>query len=199
MMNKTLRLLFSYLVKGILVVVPLAGALFVIVWAVSSIDSALNLSSWFWQDENGRPLYVPGLGILTVVIALILVGLIFTTVVTEPISNWINNLLNRIPLFNTLYSSIKDFTEAFMGDSKKFNEPVLVLINETGLKKIGFLTQKDLSAIGLEDDVIVYFPYAYSVAGQIAVVKAANVTALNISSTDAMKLVVSGGVSGLEG
>ncbi len=198
-MNKTLRLLFSYLVKGILVVVPLAGALFVIVWAVSSIDSALNLSSWFWQDENGRPLYVPGLGILTVVIALILVGLIFTTVVTEPISNWINNLLNRIPLFNTLYSSIKDFTEAFMGDSKKFNEPVLVLINETGLKKIGFLTQKDLSAIGLEDDVIVYFPYAYSVAGQIAVVKAANVTALNISSTDAMKLVVSGGVSGLEG
>src|SRR5690606_10035084 len=149
----------------------LAGALFVIVWAVSSIDSALNLSSWFWQDENGRPLYVPGLGILTVVIALILVGLIFTTVVTEPISNWINNLLNRIPLFNTLYSSIKDFTEAFMGDSKKFNEPVLVLINETGLKKIGFLTQKDLSAIGLEDDVIVYFPYAYSVAGQIAVVK----------------------------
>lgn len=199
MMNKTLRLLFSYLVKGILVVVPLAGALFVIVWAVSSIDSALNLSSWFWQDENGRPLYVPGLGILTVVIALILVGLIFTTVVTEPISNWINNLLNRIPLFNTLYSSIKDFTEAFMGDSKKFNEPVLVLINETGLKKIGFLTQKDLSAIGLEEEVIVYFPYAYSVAGQIAVVKAANVTALNISSTDAMKLVVSGGVSGLEG
>lgn len=198
-MNKTLRLLFSYLVKGILVVVPLAGALFVIVWAVSSIDSALNLSSWFWQDENGRPLYVPGLGILTVVIALILVGLIFTTVVTEPISNWINNLLNRIPLFNTLYSSIKDFTEAFMGDSKKFNEPVLVLINETGLKKIGFLTQKDLSAIGLEEEVIVYFPYAYSVAGQIAVVKAANVTALNISSTDAMKLVVSGGVSGLEG
>lgn len=110
--------MFSYLVKGILVVVPLAGALFVIVWAVSSIDTALNLSSWFWQDENGRPLYVPGLGILTVVIALIVVGLIFTTVVTEPISNWINKLLNRIPLFNTLYSSIKDFTEAFVGDSK---------------------------------------------------------------------------------
>lgn len=198
-MNKTLRLLFSYLVKGILVVVPLAGALFVIIWAVSSIDTALNLSSWFWEDEDGRPLYVPGLGILTVVVALIIVGLIFTNVVTEPISNWFNKLLNRIPLFNTLYSSIKDFTEAFVGDSKKFNEPVLVLINETGLKKIGFLTQKNLQQIGLKDEVIVYFPYAYSVAGQIAVVKAENVTPLNISSTDAMKLVVSGGVSGLEG
>lgn len=198
-MNRTLRLLFSYLIKGLLVVVPLAGALFVIIWAVSSIDTALNLSSWFWEDENGHPLYVPGLGILTVVVALILVGVLFTTVVTEPISNWFNKLLNRIPLFNTLYSSIKDFTEAFVGDSKKFNEPVLVLINETGLKKVGFLTQKSLQQIGLEDEVIVYFPYAYSVAGQIAIVKAENVTPLNISSTDAMKLVVSGGVSGLEG
>ncbi len=197
-MKKTIRLLLSYLGKGILVVVPLAGALFVMVWAVTGIDSAINISPQFWQDESGQPMHVPGLGILTVVVALILVGMIFTNVVTEPIYNWFNNLLNRIPLFNTLYSSIKDFTEAFVGDSKKFNEPVLVTINETGLKKIGFLTQKNLTEIGLKDEVIVYFPYAYSVAGQIAVVKASNVQPLNISSTDAMKLVVSGGVSGLD-
>lgn len=198
-MKKAFRLLLSYLGKGILVVVPLAGALFVLVWAVTSLDSAINQTVQFWFNEGGEPEYIPGLGILTLLVGLIIVGIIFTNVVTEPISNWINNLLNRIPLFNTLYSSIKDFTEAFVGDSKKFNEPVLVLINETGLKKIGFLTQKNLVALGLKDEVIVYFPYAYSVAGQIAVVKASNVTPLNISSTDAMKLVVSGGVSGLEG
>lgn len=198
-MKKAFRLLLSYLGKGILVVVPLAGALFVLVWAVTSLDSAINQTVQFWFNEGGEPEYIPGLGILTLLVGLIIVGIIFTNVVTEPISNWINNLLNRIPLFNTLYSSIKDFTEAFVGDSKKFNEPVLVLINETGLKKIGFLTQKNLVALDLKDEVIVYFPYAYSVAGQIAVVKASNVTPLNISSTDAMKLVVSGGVSGLEG
>lgn len=198
MTHRTLRILFSYLIKGILVVVPLAGALFVIVWAVSSIDAALNLSTLFWEDDHGRPMYIPGLGILTVVVLLILVGLIFTNVVTEPIYNWFTNLLSRIPLFSTLYSSIKDFTEAFVGDSKKFNEPVLVEVNETGLKKIGFLTQRDLRKIGLDDEVIVYFPYAYSVAGQIAVVSVDRVTPLKISATDAMKLVVSGGVSGLE-
>src|SRR5690606_40607630 len=70
-----------------------------------------------------------------------------------------------LPLFNTLYSSIKDFTEAFVGDAKKFNEPVLVQVNDMGLKKIGFLTQKDLHKIGLEGEVIVYFPYSYSFAG----------------------------------
>ncbi|MFC3198038.1 DUF502 domain-containing protein [Parapedobacter deserti] len=198
MKHKTIRLFFNYLIKGTLVMVPLAGALFLIVWVVASIDSALNLSSWLWEDESGAPLYVPGLGILTVVVLLILVGMVFTNAVTEPISNWFNNLLNRIPLFNTLYSSIKDFTEAFVGDAKKFNEPVIVEVNETGLKKIGFLTQRDLSKIGLYGEVIVYFPYSYSFAGQVVVVKSERVKPLHMSATDAMKLVVSGGVSGLE-
>ncbi len=198
MNNRAVRLFFNYLIKGALVVVPLAGAVFLIVWIVVSIDSALNLSSWLWEDDAGRPLYVPGLGILTVIIVLVVVGMIFTNVVTEPIYNWFNNLINRIPLFNTLYSSIKDFTEAFVGDAKKFNEPVLVEVNETGLKKIGFLTQRDLDKIGLEGEVVVYFPYSYSFAGQVVIVKTERVQPLNMSATDAMKLVVSGGVSGLE-
>ncbi len=198
MKNKTIRLFFNYLIKGTLVVLPLAGALFLIVWIIASIDSALNLSSWFWEDDAGRPLYVPGLGILTVIIVLVAVGMIFTNVVTEPIYAWFNNLINRIPLFNTLYSSIKDFTEAFVGDAKKFNEPVLVEVNETGLKKIGFLTQRDLDKIGLPGEVVVYFPYSYSFAGQVVIAKTERVTPLNMSATDAMKLVVSGGVSGLE-
>lgn len=198
MKNKTIRLFFNYLIKGTLVVLPLAGALFLMVWIVASIDSALNLSSWFWEDDAGRPLYVPGLGILTVIILLVAVGMVFTNVVTAPIYNWFNDLINRIPLFSTLYSSIKDFTEAFVGDAKKFNEPVLVEVNETGLKKVGFLTQRDLSKIGLEGEVVVYFPYSYSFAGQVVIVKTERVKRLHMSATDAMKLVVSGGVSGLE-
>lgn len=198
MLKKVSQRLLYYLIKGALVVVPVAGAFFLILWAVASMDSALNLTTHFLEDEHGHPLYVPGIGILTVLIMLILVGMIFTNLVTEPIRAWLKRTINKIPLFNTLYSSIKDFTEAFVGDAKKFNEPVLVVVNETGLKKIGFLTQRDLGKIGLPDEVIVYFPYSYSVAGQVVVVKAANVVRLNMSATDAMKLVVSGGVTGLE-
>ncbi|TYP96656.1 putative membrane protein [Sphingobacterium allocomposti] len=198
MLKKVSQRLLYYLIKGALVVVPVAGAVFLILWAVASMDSALNLTTHFLEDEHGHPLYIPGIGILTVLIMLILVGMTFTNLVTEPIRAWLKRTINKIPLFNTLYSSIKDFTEAFVGDAKKFNEPVLVVVNETGLKKIGFLTQRDLGKIGLPDEVIVYFPYSYSVAGQVVVVKAANVVRLNMSATDAMKLVVSGGVTGLE-
>ncbi|WP_164108069.1 MULTISPECIES: DUF502 domain-containing protein [Sphingobacterium] len=198
MIKKIFQRLLYYLIKGTLVIVPVAGAIFLIVWIVASLDNALNITQHFLQDEHGHPLYIPGIGILTVILLLIIVGLIFTSLVTEPIKQWLNRTVNRIPLFNTLYSSIKDFTEAFVGDAKKFNEPVLVEVNETGLKKIGFLTQKDLSKLGLPDEVIVYFPYSYSFAGQVVVVKSSRVTKLNMSATDAMKLVVSGGVSGIE-
>ncbi|MFZ4862904.1 DUF502 domain-containing protein [Sphingobacterium sp. Mn56C] len=198
MIKKVFQKLLYFLIKGILVIVPLGGAVFLIVWIVASLDNALNITQHFLQDENGHPLYIPGIGILTVLLLLILVGMIFTNLVTEPIKNWLSRTVNRIPLFNTLYSSIKDFTEAFVGDAKKFNEPVLVEVNETGLKKIGFLTQRDLHKIGLEGEVIVYFPYSYSFAGQVVVAKSERVTKLNMSATDAMKLVVSGGVSGIE-
>ncbi|SUJ01610.1 Uncharacterized conserved protein [Sphingobacterium spiritivorum] len=198
MFSKIFRGFLNYLIKGTLVMVPLAGAIFLIVWIVASVDSTLNLTEHFLEDESGHPLYIPGIGILTVILILVLAGVIFTNFVTDPIKQWITRQINRIPLFNTLYSSIKDFTEAFVGDAKKFNEPVLVTVNGMGLKKIGFLTQHDLSKLNLPDDVIVYFPYSYSFAGQVVIVKADKVEKLNMSATDAMKLVVSGGVSGLE-
>ncbi|QBQ41521.1 DUF502 domain-containing protein [Sphingobacterium psychroaquaticum] len=198
MIKKVAQKLFYYFIKGTLVVVPVAGAIFLIGWIFASLDNALNLTTHFLQDEEGHPLYIPGIGILTILVTLIIVGAIFTNLVTAPIRAWFQRTINKIPLFNTLYSSIKDFTEAFVGDAKKFNEPVLVLVNETGLKKVGFLTQRDLSKIGLTDEVVVYFPYSYSVAGQVVVVKAIHVEKLKMSATDAMKLVVSGGVSGID-
>jgi uncharacterized membrane protein len=197
MIKKIFQKLLYYLIKGTLVVVPLAGAVFLIIWIVASIDNTLNITQHFLEDEEGHPLYIPGIGILTVIILLIIVGIIFTNLVTDPIRNWLNRTIKRIPLFNTLYSSIKDFTEAFVGDAKKFNEPVLVEVNETGMKKIGFLTQRDLSKLGLKDEVVVYFPYSYSFAGQVVVVKNERVHKLDMNATDAMKLVVSGGVSGI--
>ncbi|GEM65045.1 hypothetical protein SF1_30270 [Sphingobacterium faecium NBRC 15299] len=198
MLSKLIRAFLNYLIKGTLVVVPLAGAIFLIVWIVASVDSALNLTGLFLEDETGHPLYIPGIGILTVILILVVAGIVFTNFVTDPIKHWLNNQINRIPLLNTLYSSIKDFTEAFVGDAKKFNVPVLVKVNEIGVSKIGFLTQSDLSKINLTDEVVVYFPYSYSFAGQVVVVKSSLVTKLDMSATDAMKLVVSGGVSGLE-
>ena len=198
MMNKLFKILVNYFVKGILVVVPIGLAIYFVVWAVKALDATLNLSNFFWLNpQTGQPLYIPGLGILTVLILIMLAGVFVTSFITQPIYNWLERWLKRFPVFNFIYGSIKDLTEAFVGDEKKFNEPVLVDMDEQGLKKIGFLTQKDLKKIGLPGEVAVYFPFSYSFAGQLVIVPASRVKLLKMSASDAMKLVVSGGASQL--
>jgi uncharacterized membrane protein len=198
-MNTFARALIRYFIKGMLVVVPLGAAAFLIYWAVSRLDNALNLSDVLGVDpKTGKALYIPGLGILTVIVLIMIAGVLVTNVITDPIKNWFYRWLNRLPLFKFLYSSIKDLTEAFVGEEKKFNEPVLVQMSSTGVKKIGFLTQKDMTKMGLPGEVAVYFPYSYSFAGQVVVVPADRVIPIKKNAAEVMKFVISGGVSGLE-
>ena len=198
-MKRIARALLNYFVKGLLIVVPLGAAFFLIFWAVRSVDNALNLSDIIWANpKTGKPIYIPGLGILNVLIIILIAGILVTNVVTDPLKNWFNRWLNRLPLFKFLYSSIKDLTEAFVGEEKKFNEPVMVQINEFGLKKIGFMVQKDLAALNLPGEVAVYFPYSYSFAGQLVVIPSDKVTLIDKSAAEMMKFVISGGVSGLD-
>ena len=197
-MNRFAGALFRYFIKGMLVVIPIGAAIFLMYWAVSTVDKALNLSDVLWVDKNGKHLYIPGLGILNVVVVIMIVGILVTTVVTEPIKRWFKRWFSRLPIFAFLYSSIKDLTEAFVGEEKKFNEPVLVEVNEFGMKKIGFLVQKDLAMLNLPGEVAVYFPYSYSFAGQVIIIDASKVKPIDKSAADVMKFVISGGVSGLE-
>ena len=73
----------------------------------------------------------------------------------------------------------------------------MVELNDSGLKQVGFVTHKNLKKLKLQGEVAVYLPFSYSFAGQLVIVKSERVTQLNMSASDAMKFVVSGGVSGL--
>jgi len=194
-MNKIGKALLNYLIKGLLIVVPVALSIFIVVWAVSTVDSWVNINNILGVDPNtGESRNIPGLGLVLVLAIILLAGIFVTYFVTEPMYNWFKRWLNKLPLFNFIYTSIKDLTEAFVGDEKKFNHPVIVE-TEGDMKRIGFLTQNDLSKLDMLDEAIVYFPFSYSFAGQIYIVKKDKIKPLNISAADAMKLVVSGGVT----
>ena len=194
-MNRIGRAILNYLIKGLLIVVPIALSIFIVVWAVTTVDSWLNINNILGVDPfTGANRNIPGLGLGLVIAIILVAGIIVTNFVTEPMYNWFQRTMNKLPLLNFIFSSIKDLTEAFVGDEKKFNNPVLVEV-EGNLKRIGFLTQNDLSKIYLPGDVIVYFPFSYSFAGQVYVVGKDKIKPLNMSAADAMKLVVSGGVS----
>jgi uncharacterized membrane protein len=183
-MNKLLKLILNYFFKGVLILVPIIFSVYVIYYVIKSIDSIINIG-------------IPGAGILIVLMIFTLVGALVTSFITEPIFNYFDRLLNRMPFFKMMYSSIRDLLEAFVGEEKKFNEPVTVT-HDSGFKQIGFLTQRDLSNIGLAGEVAVYFPFSYSFAGRVMIVPKDKVKPLAMKSSDAMKFVLSGGVTELE-
>jgi uncharacterized membrane protein len=85
-----------------------------------------------------------------------------------------------------------------VGKEKKFTEPVLVKVNTiSNLEKLGFLTNRDLQRIGIKDEkVAVYFPHSYNFSGELFIVPVEHISPVNVETGEAMKFIVSGGVSG---
>ena len=105
-------------------------------------------------------------------------------------------MMDRAPLVKLVYSSLNDLFKAFVGKEKKFNKPVLVKVNTiSDLEKMGFLTQTDLSKLNIKDKVTVYFPHSYNFSGEMFIVPVEHVTPLDIPAAEAMKFIVSGGVT----
>src|SRR5207302_10655721 len=100
-------------------------------------------------------------------------------------------------LVKIIYTSIKDLMEDFVGEKKKFTEPVIIDINSIGVQCIGFITRKDLSMLGLEGKIAVYLPYSYSLTGHLLIVSADKVKPLNVNPTEVMKFLMSAGITGL--
>ena len=183
-MENTLRRFLRYFFSGTLFIVPLVATAYFIYVSFSWLDNLLNLP-------------YPGLGFVIILLAITGFGYLTTNFAFKTATDWFDHGMNKIPLVKLIYSAIKDLLGAFVGDKKKFNKPVLVRMNkENNLHQIGFITQPDLSSLGLNDMVVVYFPYSYAFSGIHYFVPKENIRVLNIPGPVAMKFIISGGVSG---
>lgn len=183
MIKKFFGYLLNSFLKGLAILAPLA----VSAWAIVAVYKALsgfNLSKWPWLDP------------LLILVGVTLLGILASLLILQPIFNFWEKLMQRTPLVKIIYTSIKDLMEAFVGDKKKFNKPVVVQLYADGaLKKLGFITQEDLGYLGMPGQVAVYLPHSYNFSGNMFVVDKSKVTALDADPTDVMKFIVSGGVT----
>ncbi|TDB68256.1 DUF502 domain-containing protein [Arundinibacter roseus] len=191
--NTFLKRILSYFVRGLILVAPIYFTILIIWTGIESLDSILPISI---PISNKKSVYFPGLGMIIILSGIILLGFFFSTVVPQSFFKFSESIMRKIPLVSIIYYSIKDLISAFVGDKKKFNQPVLVTVNrESDIKKLGFITQTDLSHLHIKDYIAVYMPHSYAFSGELFIVPIGNVTLLNASSTDIMKMIVSGGVS----
>ncbi len=186
-----MKRIFTYFMQGLVLVAPIVITGYIIYLTFDLVDGLLRdvLEKWF-------KLSLPGLGALVIFIVLTLLGAVGRYIVTNPFRKIWERVLKEAPLLKVIYSSLVDLFSAFVGKEKKFNHPVMVCINrENDLWKIGFVTQKSLDELGIEGLVGVYFPHSYNFSGELYLVAAASVKALNMPPAEAMKFIVSGGVT----
>lgn len=188
--EKVLNLLAKSFFQGLLIIGPFALTIWIIYYIVSSIDNMLPVLS--------QQVY-PGITFLIVICSTTLIGYLGSKFITgRVIVDSFDYLLEHTPGIKFIYTSLKDVMTSFVGDKKKFNQPVLIKsTEEPEMWRIGFLTQSDLSSVGFPSYVSVYLPHSYAVSGWVVFVLATNIVVLqNVSAAQAMKFAVSGGVAG---
>lgn len=173
----------TYFIQGILFIVPLFATIYVVYFLFVKVDSWIGLP-------------IPGTGILLVLILIPVVGFLASNFLTSWLTRAIEAMFVRLPLVKMIYTSIRDLVQAFVGDQKKFNKPVLVTLsdNET-VRVLGFLTNENLASLAMEDHVAVYLPQSYNFAGNLLVVPSKKVVPLGLDPGEVMKFIVSGGVT----
>ena len=178
--------LFMYFLRGLLLVVPSALTIYIIWHTINWIDSLTGL---------GRP----GLGMIILLVSITFLGYIGSTLLIKSLFDLTESYISRLPVVSLIYSSLKEFMNAFVGNKKKFDQPVLVVMNrEARLHKLGFVTQEDLTGINLPGSIAVYVPHSYNISGDLFIMPKDTITPINVSSAEVTKFIISGGVTGLK-
>jgi uncharacterized membrane protein len=200
------KLIFSYLAQlffqGVIVLAPIGITVWVIVSLFNWVDNFLPniLNSLFpirFASVNGQIPKVTGLGFLVVISLVLIVGWLSSLYFMEKLVSVFDKVLEKTPGIKIIYSSVKDFLEAFAGNKKKFDVPVLVNVDAQDVWRIGFITQENTAHFGMAEYLTVYVPHSYAISGITYIIPITRIKKLpkGINASEAMKYVVSGGVT----
>ena len=184
-----LKRLASYFIQGLVILAPIAITVYFLYWLFENVDSIL------------RPyVNVPGLGFLLIITGVILVGWISSNFLMGSVLNVFDQWMERTPGVKLIYTSTRDFFEAFAGNKRKFNKAVLANVFGPDVWIVGFLTDEEMDKFEMgADKVAVYVPQGYNFAGQLYILPRERVRKIDkISSGEAMKYAVTGGVVDLD-
>ncbi len=179
-----MRKLLAYFFQGLIATAPIILTGYLLYVSFVYIDGLL-------------PFEIPGLGLLVILVSVTIIGFFVQLAIRTPLYHYFQKLLDKLPLVQVIVTSIKDLLSAFVGKEKKFEYPVRVLIDpQNNIERMGFLTQKSLDFIGIEDGkVAVYFPSSYGILGELYIVPHTLVKPLDNKAAEIMKFIISGGVS----
>jgi uncharacterized membrane protein len=203
--KKVLSALAQLFFQGVVLLAPIGVTVWVIVSLFSWVDNFLpNLLNFLFPVKfamvDGKIPKVTGLGFVVAIGLVLLVGWLSSLFFVERLVSVFDKVLEKTPGIKIIYSSVKDFLEAFAGNKKKFDQPVLVNVDGADVWRVGFITQESTDHFGLAEHLTVYVPHSYAISGITYIVPASKIKKLpkGVSAGEAMKYVVSGGVTTMD-
>ncbi len=189
--SRIVKNFISHFAQGLIVIAPTVITVFVF------YRLFIFFKNNFPNTHLVSPYADPFIILFVIIIFIFLVGRLSATIFFTPVIVGSEKVVERVPFIRVVYSAVKDLFSHFIGNKKKFNRPVLVTIDKANdIKQIGFVTQTDLTTMSIEQGFIsVYLPFSYGLNGKLIIVHKDSVIALNVSATEAMKFIVSGGVT----
>ena len=191
------RKIRSAIVRGLVVVLPIGFTIWLLWWIGSSTEALLRtLILLVIPPER----YLPGMGIVAALVLLLAAGTFFNALLVQSaLAAW-ERFLDRIPVVKTIYGATRDFVKLLPTGGKRRDLRRVVLARFGEAQVIGFVTQDDASELGIveakDDLVAVYFPMSYQIGGYTALLPRSRVEPLDLPVESAMRLVLTGGISG---
>lgn len=181
---------------GLAAVLPITLTLYLLYWFVYSTESFLG-RVWHWLLPTHW--YLPGLGMLVGVFLIFLVGILMQALLVQKFFSSLENAFSRVPLFKTIYGSIRDFIGyVTRNQDTASRQVVMISLGSSDLKLIGFVTREELPSFTKEFDtqkqVAVYLPMSYQIGGYTVLVPQTAVEPLNMSFEEAMRFVLTAGI-----
>jgi len=191
--------IINYFLRGILYIVPLSVTIYILYISILFIKNLIRpiLESINTIIDIQLEWLSLLLGVIIIFILVLIIGFLGSIIISTPINSLFKKLLKQAPLVETIYTSIKDLMNTFVGNKKGFSEPVLVKLYENStIERIGFVTNEDVESLNIKKGkVLVYMPHSYAISGQLFIVDKKDITPIDKSSGEIMKLIISGGVT----
>ena len=184
-----------YFLTGLLVIIPIWGTVLILKAIFVGVEGILGDLLVRLVPSH----YVPGLGILTLIVLVFLTGLFATNFMGRQIVKWWEDLLNRVPLVRGIYSTLKSMMDILsVSDQTSYNRVVVIQFPKNGHYCIAFvtgMTKGDMQDLAQEPLIHVYVPTSPNpTSGYFLLVPEHEVTPVDMSVEEAMKLIVSGGL-----
>ena len=179
-------------IAGFFITVPLVISVFAIVWIVRLIDGFVGPFYAAWLNRD-----VPGLGIVTTVVVLLLVGVVATNVIGKQVLQRAESYLLRVPVFRTIYAPVKQLVVAFSPDNEYGFKRVVMVEDASHRFVMGFLTKEFTVDRGQGPEVMiaVYVPTNHLYLGDVIVCPRDHASYPDISVEQGIRIFLTGGMA----